>query len=108
MDLRASIKREIMTQLDIKLKITEQDIARGKKFSLNLCPVGIAATRAFPNTTIAVGYVYVSSESDDEYRLYVLPRFAKEFLEAFEAGKKVTPVEFDLKIVEKSCKRKSM
>ncbi len=97
-----------MPPLDIKLKITEADIHRGTKLSLNSCPIGIAASRAFPNTKIAVGYTFVSSETDDEYRLYKLPRFAEEWLLAYEEGKKVSPVDFDLKPVEKSCKRKQI
>jgi hypothetical protein len=85
----------------VKLRVKQSDIDNGERFSLDSCPVGLAAQRSFTGKEIRVGYGHLSVADADSYELYTLPKFVGEMIEEFEKGSKISPAEFQITKVEK-------
>jgi hypothetical protein len=85
----------------MKLKVRKADITRGERFSLEHCPIGLAAARSFTGKEIRVGYKFISVADAESYEQYHLPGVAEQFLHDFEDGKPVEPFEIQLVKVER-------
>jgi hypothetical protein len=92
----------IKTRL-IHVSVTEEDIKRGERHSLIRCPVYLAMRRVCPRMRFAVNSIkilrgnYLCSHHND-YRDVPWPREVRRFIDRFDSGEKVTPIEFDMYI----------
>jgi hypothetical protein len=95
----------------VKIKVTHSDLQRGKRYSLDRCPLGYAVQREFPGRKIRVGYKFVSVESPDDdpeqYRLFVLNKETESKILAFEEGMHIQPYEVTLTEVIRKDARKT-
>jgi hypothetical protein len=81
----------------IKVTVTEDDIANGVAKDGSRCPVGLACKRAdiddpcFENPGLEywAGYKHLTVK---------LPKAAREFADAFDAGRPVQPFEFEIEL----------
>lgn len=76
------------------IKVTEDDIKKGRPRSACLCPIALAIQRE-TNTinSVYVGAHYVSTD----YKSYILPFEAQEAIRKFDDIGEMEPFEFELK-----------
>lgn len=83
------------------ISVTQADIDAGKAGDCGLCPIALAAKRAFPDKFPAVSAynLYLDSEpGKDDGEAIPLPVRATEFVVDFDRGHPVGPVEFTVRI----------
>lgn len=78
--------------MQIKLKVTQEDINRGTKGSAKSCPVALALTReGYTNVSVAGD---VLMRVNDETWYLPFQKDVSNFVQAFDRGDKVEPTEF--------------
>jgi hypothetical protein len=84
--------------------VTVEDIGAGRRLSCRHCPVSLALKR-FGWESPFVGEAYLSREGTGRknrfypaspIESYAAPRTVQEFIQAFDAGRPVTPFSFTL------------
>lgn len=78
------------------ISVTEKDIRKGVRTSCRFCPIARAAKRAFKAVSVAVVSGKLFVESKEEVGMYLLPKSADDFIDAFDNGSKVEPFEFEV------------
>lgn len=83
----------------MKIEVTQQDIDKAREMvkmglaQSTCCPINLATERAFGDTTrTGLGLIRVGECGD----AYPLPIKAREFIKAFDSGKEVAPIEFEV------------
>jgi hypothetical protein len=83
--------------------ITQDDINKGKRGECSLCPVALAAQRAFPDKCpqVAAWNMYLDSSADVlDGPSITLPDEVREFIVAFDRGQSVSPFAFTIRVPE--------
>jgi hypothetical protein len=83
----------------VTVNVTQEDIDRGRRGSCGRCPVARAIRRDARLTNILVDpfYVVVGLATPAFFTVH-LPRIARRFIEAFDAGRPVRPIAFPLRV----------
>lgn len=85
---------------EIILKITEDDITRGIKERCEECPAALAAMKIFPGRKVSAGMIgiiiYSRKDSTKVDAIYWALPSLMDFMDDFDAGNPVSPVEFQL------------
>lgn len=84
----------------MRISVTKKDIAAGIKNRHDLCPIALAIKRKV-KVEVSVTKDNVALKEGDDRWLVVLPAYslpleASSFISAFDAGKPVSPFEFEL------------
>ena len=79
----------------MQIRVTQEDIDKGKRNSLRRCPVALALKRAC-GRIVEVGSTMVYSRNEDRAWLISLPEKAEDFVKLFDIGEPVEPFTFDL------------
>lgn len=76
----------------MKVKVTQKDIDNGKAKDCRTCPIAQAIRRTNPNKVIIVDrdIIYIDK------KLYSTPQKASTFINLFDDGDKVKPIDFEL------------
>lgn len=80
------------------IHVTEEDIRSGTVSSYNKCPIALALTRITRVGEISVGRRCTVIWYNDEWKEVKLSWRARRFIHRFDAGKKVHPFSFKLKV----------
>lgn len=79
------------------IKVTEDDIKKGRPCDSGNCPISLAVKRVFPDYDNSVGVEFITVMADNNvYKQYVMPTPAKYALHYFDRGRGMTPFEFEL------------
>lgn len=79
--------------MSIHVCVTQEDIDKGIKEDVNNCAVALAVKRLFPEDR----NVYVENPGIDiNGEFYLVPKHIEEFINNFDNGLPVEPVEFDM------------
>ncbi len=62
------------------------------------CPIGHALRDALPGVEFEVGTIAIHIRDGDNWIAYPLPWYVTRFIQAFDAGVDVAPIEFELAI----------
>lgn len=81
----------------IKIEVTQQDIDIGVKADCNLCPIALAATRAYGTPVMAASFHLYDSETG-AYSL--MPLEARNFIIQFDGDWAIYPFSFTMPAVE--------
>jgi hypothetical protein len=86
--------------MKIKIEVTEDDILNGKKGSGCFCPIARAVKRKLiPATYVRVTkHDLVTDYSEIFPASASLPNTAQSFIQAFDAGHKVEPFDFEIEV----------
>lgn len=88
----------------MRIEVTADDIAKGKRKSCDACPVARAIHRATGDGWNAVVYkdncIAVADDDDWDREEFTPPPEVAQFVKDFDAGRPVTPITFDLPIDE--------
>jgi hypothetical protein len=79
------------------ITVTQEDINDGKAGNCTLCPIALAAKRAFPDIFPVVGGYYLvldSAPGTEDGELVDLPYEARQFVQSFDFGRPVEPFSF--------------
>ena len=78
------------------VKLTQDDIEMGLRYSHNCCPVSKAVMRALGEQgkffSVSIGLYIIKIDKNN----IGLPKFVTQWIEAFDRGEKVSPVEFEI------------
>lgn len=85
----------------MKVSVTEQDVREGARLHCQLCPVARALSRAFGNAYYSVsvgplGEVRCVARNTSGVDWYELPPAAQAWVEQFDRGVPMPPIEFEL------------
>lgn len=85
----------------MKVRITQEDINNGVRYSFRHCPIAIASTRAMPFKSVcyvnkSVMFIYNKDHEGRPPREIQLPSVAQKFIEDFDQMKEVQPIDFDI------------
>lgn len=77
-----------------RVHVTADHIQHGLRARCDTCPIALALTAAFPGQRawVDTGIAYIGK------RLILLPKAARTFIAEFDAGKKVEPFTFEVKL----------
>lgn len=78
----------------MKIKVTKEDILKGKRGKCSKCPVALAIGRIFPNEKISVNELGIMIGR----MLLVIPKRVDCWVGRFDEGHKVNPMTFELAI----------
>ncbi len=82
----------------VKVKVTKEDIAKGKACNTHYCPIARAVARALdiPCVYVSVngGTLAYARDKDDNSKRYMLSFKAQQFVDTFDQGHKVRPFNF--------------
>ena len=81
----------------MKVHVTAEDIAVGKPYGANCCPVALAIARA-ANFSGTVSVIVNAASWNG--KIVDLPAAVADFIVSFDHGESVEPLEFDLPIAE--------
>lgn len=87
--------------MTIPISLTPADIDGGVRGACGSCPIAIAAARAGlvePDIGMYAGAGYVLHRMAHGLRYTKLPAIATAFIEAFDLGKPVSPISFNVDI----------
>lgn len=79
----------------IKIQVTQEDIAKGKKSDSSCCPVALACLKTL-NKTWSNVFEQLSLIEDGGMEIFAKRRQLEDFIHKFDAGEKVEPFEFEL------------
>ncbi len=82
----------------MKVIVTEEDIKKGQRCSISLCPIALA-TRRIPeviNSYVLPGSISLLSKFRTERVSFKPPQEVKDFIIKFDNGNEVHPFEFEL------------
>lgn len=80
----------------MKIRVTARDIEKGAQGDCGLCPIARATQRAFDTEKVYVCANAVLVGSNWDY--WDLPKRAINFIKRFDAGRSVTPFEFEIEV----------
>ena len=80
----------------MRIKVTQDHIRRGLKSNRYSCPIALALNEAGVVGASVDNYAVVTSDGS----FHALPTVAAKFIFAFDAGKQVEPLEFDIEGLE--------
>lgn len=84
-----------------KISVTSEDILRCQTDpNCPDCPIDLAARRVWPNARFSTAptCILFYSRGPDAAATILLPDAAREFVQAFDAGKPVHPFEFEIDV----------
>lgn len=87
----------------VTVRVTKEDIKRGKPHDPDCCPVALAADRR-GFFVVGVNRQYIEVEpndlysNDDAFKELLLPKLAQRFIDDFDHGKPVKPMKFKLRL----------
>ncbi len=83
----------------MKIKVTKEDIANGKRNDFHSCPIALATKRKLNigDWRLSVGAVIYNRGNDKRWSL---PKIARQFIINFDRGQKVKPFEFDARSIK--------
>ncbi|MDG7001719.1 MAG: hypothetical protein JRN15_21685 [Nitrososphaerota archaeon] len=77
--------------------MTAADIKKGKKYSCNLCPVGLAiARRTGVMAIVGVAFIQIYNPYTFVFETFITPDNVQTFLRKFDNGLPVNPIRFEL------------
>lgn len=82
----------------MRICVTRDDIAKGRHFNPDLCPVALALTRAGLYHFGVFGAAFLLASSDCVGTLQHLPESVSHWIARFDAGSPVNPVKFDVEL----------
>lgn len=77
----------------MKIKVTQDDIDKGKRCLINQCPIALAVRRGTGLPTVYIGAVHFIT---GKFERVTLPPAAIEFIKKFDQQATVKPFEFEL------------
>ncbi len=85
------------------IRVTQEDIRKGKAGTYQGCPVALAVSRVLPFYSCSITpfkalFQINSPEVSSQWVIAELPKSAARFVERFDAGKPVKPFNFYLDI----------
>lgn len=80
----------------IKIKVTEEDIKKGKRFNSACCPVGLACQRVLHKNWAEVFEFLTLRQTENGLRIYFEMQGVAGFISKFDSGETVQPFEFEL------------
>jgi hypothetical protein len=93
--------------MTIEIVVTEQDIKTGRPGAASCCAIALAAKRAGLGPVVLVNgfslrtyehLEYLDSVDGAQHMRYLLPKEAREFADAYDAGLPVVPFRFYLRL----------
>lgn len=77
------------------VKVKSSDIKQGVRLDSTKCPIARSLRRIFPKRGVSVygAEAYVKAHNGDT-RAFLLPYDARNFIDAFDSGRKVSPLSF--------------
>ncbi len=82
----------------MKIRVTRDDIRKGKRKNTCECAVARALRRQTPFKHIRVQSGFHLGIGDDRHIVISIPTEVRDFIDAFDAGDRVKPFTFDLSI----------
>jgi hypothetical protein len=81
----------------MRIEVTEQDIAAGRRRQPSACPIALAVKRAYAveRASVAEYDIIVTRWCDRQFK-WRTPTPAASFIERFDKGEKVEPFSFEL------------
>jgi hypothetical protein len=82
----------------LEVKVTAEDIKRGRRGSCSLCPIALATMRKFHkghkvNVSVTDDCLSIILDNEQSFN-YVTPRAAEDFMNNFDSNKPVKPKTF--------------
>lgn len=81
-----------------RIQVTAEDIANGTRGNCAFCPVARAVCRATGSVDVSVTGLGVTIWCGEETASLAIPDAVGRFVDDFDCGKPVHPIEFDLDI----------
>lgn len=80
------------------INVTQSDIDNGIATEPSMCPLALAIKRAIPGSYVSVGTrdVHIAVPGVHGTEVYAMGKGLSHFTEDFDAGKQVSPFEFEL------------
>lgn len=82
----------------MKIVVSADHVRAGEIGSCLDCPIGHALRDALPGVEFEVGTIAIHIRRGVDWIAHPLPWFVTRFIQAFDAGVDVAPIEFDLPI----------
>lgn len=90
--------------MNIKVSVSSEDILKGQKNHPRECPVALAIERALPGNLVYVGHytVAIFTEPDEQVEKYEgsFIQDVQSWIWAFDEGKPVGPIDFEVELKE--------
>lgn len=79
----------------MKIKVTQDDIARGLSYTEDQCPLARAIKRVTHRRVSVHPWRFIVYHNDTDWTIYHLPPRAEKFVNDFNWGMKVKPFSFE-------------
>lgn len=80
----------------MKIKVTQEHIAKGKPQRSEWCPIALAAKDVFPQEIVVVSPYDLQVIAEQRDRYWHLPAQVRQFIKDFDGGRPVEPFDFEL------------
>lgn len=97
----------------IKVIVTAEDIKKGKRINEECCAIALATNRALKDViglpvSVTATYVAVTHPEEGYERSTQLPMEAIQFVDNFDKGREVFPMEFEIIVTTLKCGTKKL